>query len=33
MGSLMINNTHFLERARTIRNELWNKTDIYVLSE
>jgi hypothetical protein len=33
MGSLVINNNHFLERARTIRNELSNKTDIYVLSE
>jgi hypothetical protein len=29
----IINNAHFLKRARNIRNELLNKTDKYILSD
>ena len=31
MNDYIINNAHFLKRARNIRNELLNKTDKYVL--
>ena len=33
MSSFIPNNEHFLKRARNIRNELLNKTDIYILSD
>ncbi len=33
MNDYIINNDHFLKRARNIRNELWNKTDKYILSD
>ena len=33
MNSYIINNAHFLKRARNIRNELLNKTDKYILSD
>ncbi len=31
MNNFIINNEHFLKRARNIRNELLNKTDRYFL--
>jgi hypothetical protein len=31
--SSVINNEHFLRRARNIRNELLNKTDKYILQD
>ena len=31
MNDYIINNAHFLKRARNIRNELLNKTDKYFL--
>ena len=31
MNEYIINNAHFLKRARNIRNELLNKTDRYFL--
>ena len=31
--SAVINNAHFLRRARNIRNELLNKTDKYILQD
>ena len=33
MNDYIINNAHFLKRARNIRNELLNKTDKYILSD
>jgi hypothetical protein len=33
MNDYIINNYHFLKRARNIRNELLNKTDKYILSD
>ncbi len=33
MNDYIINNAHFLKRARNIRNKLLNKTDKYVLSD
>ena len=33
MNDYIINNSHFLKRARNIRNELLNKTDKYILSD
>ena len=33
MNNYIINNKHFLQRARNIRNELLNKTDKYVLPD
>ena len=33
MNDYIINNQHFLKRARNIRNELLNKTDKYILSD
>ena len=33
MNDYIINNEHFLKRARNIRNELLNKTDKYLLSD
>ena len=33
MNEYIINNAHFLKRARNIRNELLNRTDRYVLSD
>ncbi len=33
MNDYIINNAHFLKRARNIRNELINKTDKYILSD
>ena len=33
MNDYIINNAHFLKRARNIRNELLNKTDKYLLSD
>ena len=33
MNDYIINNAHFLKRARNIRNELLNKTDKYTLSD
>ena len=33
MNDYIINNAHFLKRARNIRNELFNKTDKYILSD
>ena len=33
MNDFIVNNAHFLKRARNIRNELLNKTDKYVLSD
>ena len=33
MNEYVINNAHFLKRARNIRNELLNKTDRYILSD
>jgi hypothetical protein len=33
MNDHIINNAHFLKRARKIRNELLNKTDKYILSD
>ena len=33
MNDFIVNNAHFLKRARNIRNELLNKTDKYILSD
>ena len=33
MNDYIINNAHFLKRARNIRNELLNQTDKYILSD
>ena len=33
MNSFVPNNEHFLKRARNIRNELFNRTDRYILSD
>jgi hypothetical protein len=33
MNNYIINNSHFLNRARNIRNELLNKRDKYILSD
>ncbi len=33
MNDYIINNAHFLKRARNKRNELLNKTDKYLLSD
>ncbi len=33
MNDYIINNAHFLKRARNIRKELLNKTDKYILSD
>jgi hypothetical protein len=33
MNEYIINNAHFLKRARNIRNELLNRTDRYILSD
>ena len=33
MNDYIINNAHFLKRARNLRNELLNKTDKYILSD
>ena len=33
MNDYIINNAHFLKRARNIRNELLNKTDKSILSD
>jgi hypothetical protein len=33
MNEYIINNAHFLIRARNIRNELLNRTDRYILSD
>ncbi len=33
MNNNIINNAHFLKRARNIRNELLNKTDKYIFSD
>ena len=33
MNDYIINNAHFLKRARNIRNELLNKTDRYILED
>ena len=33
MNDYIINNQHFLKRARNIRNELLNRTDKYILSD
>ena len=33
MNDYIINNQHFLKRARNIRNEVLNKTDKYILSD
>ena len=33
MNDYIINNSHFLKRARNIRNEWLNKTDKYILSD
>ena len=33
MNDYIINNAHFLKRARNVRNELLNRTDKYILSD
>jgi len=33
MNEYIINNAHFLRRARNIRNELLNRTDKYILND
>ncbi len=33
MNDYITNNSHFLKRARNIKNELLNKTDKYILSD
>ena len=33
MNDYIINNAHFLKRARNIRNELLNRTDRYILND
>ena len=33
MNDYMINNTHLFKRARNIKNELFNRTDRYILSD
>ena len=33
MNEYIINNAHFLKRARNIRNELLNRTDKYILND
>ena len=33
MNDFIVNNAHFLKRARNIRNELLNRTDKYILSD